>query len=1353
MPTASMVVGSFCLLYCFLWLLRRLYQCLTRPLQICIEIADTWHSLQEASTEALQCPRCSALVHDRFGICGYCGENAHQCRQCRAINYSSLDGWLCPECGFSRYCRLDVHLLSAPSNDYMPISSEQQRATALQQVEALSEDLSRKQAVLLTHVRALGSALSAAAGSEAAAHAAAGTGSAAVSLAVAAPRLRTAVQLLDSASVTVTGGSAHAAAGSTRGSTSVVVTSSSAARPGGVTARTASQQVLQAAVTQLVERCRMAHKDVTAAARQLLGVRRALLQYLHKPPPGSGCDGSSMQARLYTAMLSMDTMPAMLHPSGCAYVSTAAAVPQLLKAMLALAQSLAAAPAALLAGGALKQVAEFDLVAPDSAVSTTACQLLLKLAGLDGSRLSRGVSHASPATGHQLRAEIPDDADQQQQQVAVASSDARNVLASALQAHLSHVLRHPGLQHDWGAVQQVVGLLVDACHADLEAVARQQQAAASSEAVPQPLTSSTPASAAKAMQQLQPASAMLAAALSVLQLALVSSGSGEQASASASASSSAIPADAAALDCCSSVAVLEVIILPMVQMLSQVLHSSHSAAMLKIVGMHLHHPPPLPQQPAASLHGQQSGGAGKQGESDLGSGTGADKAPAAQKVMSAPPPPGALNSGAAAKKKQSQGQQSKDAPIIDVPSGVHVTKQQHGSYAQQGAAQRGGQTVKGHPLLTKQQSVDNPSKDSHSKAEKGGSEKHQGGSEASGGIAAELTQMAAAAAAAAAHNLHHHQHHPPFDAVAAAPGLLQALLRPLLLAPGSRAVRTAAVQLYRELHAEADGAGRAGSAAKGGGAIIKGAGSSSRAAGAATSRPSQGSLDSGSASPAASPAAAGVTPGSGDAPSIRQPASQIKLLESLLDEKGDGALLPAALSAGGAGEEVLGVVGECVEAAAGSGSYALLARLLSLLMASLPGLVRQLLLQEGPLQACVPPVVTCTQPSTGSGPPAASAFVTHPAAASAAAGLPLVAAPPTAPSSSMVDAAGHAAIVARLMALVGRLLEFSELQGSLLAHQGRLLVQLVWCTAGLSALQLGRSAVCTSAEVRVGKLLSSRFIRGGEEMRRALIRASLAALASLHADGNGSSTGVVATNVSTSHGSSVSNASGGAPSAPLPAASTLPLAAVQRMHAALLSLVLRAANPALDKDEDEGKGAGAGGVPLLLDKAPTQEEFIPGSMGAAPYSSNEIGGPLMRHVKNFICRRLDMGGLEEDDFGMELLVAGNIIDLSLPIQGVYDQVWRPYLANGAQGPGRGRLGGRLTAALSRLAAMSVAAGSSGSSAEGGGSSGGPLLPMLVTYRLSGLDGEATEPVVKTLGEGGSGGAQAEVSGLFLLLWG
>jgi E3 ubiquitin-protein ligase UBR4 len=66
---------------------------------------------------------------------------------------------------------------------------------------------------------------------------------------------------------------------------------------------------------------------------------------------------------------------------------------------------------------------------------------------------------------------------------------------------------------------------------------------------------------------------------------------------------------------------------------------------------------------------------------------------------------------------------------------------------------------------------------------------------------------------------------------------------------------------------------------------------------------------------------------------------------------------------------------------------------------------------------------------------------------------------------------------------------------------------------------------------------------------------------------------------------------------------------------------------------------------------------------------------------------------------MELLVAGKIVKLDLPVSDVYEQVW----ARSAQGQGYG---------------------------EGGAGS-----PLVVVYRLQGLDGEATEPIFESLDEG------------------
>ncbi|OMO52577.1 Zinc finger, ZZ-type [Corchorus capsularis] len=131
---------------------------------------------------------------------------------------------------------------------------------------------------------------------------------------------------------------------------------------------------------------------------------------------------------------------------------------------------------------------------------------------------------------------------------------------------------------------------------------------------------------------------------------------------------------------------------------------------------------------------------------------------------------------------------------------------------------------------------------------------------------------------------------------------------------------------------------------------------------------------------------------------------------------------------------------------------------------------------------------------------------------------------------------------------------------------------------------------------------------------------------------------------------------------------------------------------------------------LVLNKAHTQEEFIRGSMTKNPYSSAEIG-PLMRDVKNKICHQLDLIGLLEDDYGMELLVAGNIISLDLSIAQVYEQVWK-------------KSNSQSSSAIANSSLLS----------SGAVTSARDCPPMIVTYRLQGLDGEATEPMIKELEE-------------------
>jgi E3 ubiquitin-protein ligase UBR4 len=97
----------------------------------------------------------------------------------------------------------------------------------------------------------------------------------------------------------------------------------------------------------------------------------------------------------------------------------------------------------------------------------------------------------------------------------------------------------------------------------------------------------------------------------------------------------------------------------------------------------------------------------------------------------------------------------------------------------------------------------------------------------------------------------------------------------------------------------------------------------------------------------------------------------------------------------------------------------------------------------------------------------------------------------------------------------------------------------------------------------------------------------------------------------------------------------------------------------------------------------------------------------MRDVKNKICHQLDLLGLLEDDYGMELLVAGNIISLDLSIAQFYEQVWR-------KTHGQATNNATVTGVLSASGALPSR----------------DFPPMTITYRIQALDGEATEPMTK-----------------------
>ena len=115
------------------------------PITACnlmIEYSEFYENIQ-ASSETLQCPRCSASVPANPGVCGNCGENVYQCHKCRAINYDEKDPFLCNTCGFCKYAKFDYVLTAKPTCAVDPIESEEDRKKCVQTINTLLEKADR----------------------------------------------------------------------------------------------------------------------------------------------------------------------------------------------------------------------------------------------------------------------------------------------------------------------------------------------------------------------------------------------------------------------------------------------------------------------------------------------------------------------------------------------------------------------------------------------------------------------------------------------------------------------------------------------------------------------------------------------------------------------------------------------------------------------------------------------------------------------------------------------------------------------------------------------------------------------------------------------------------------------------------------------------------------------------------------------------------------------------------------------------------------------------------------------------------------------------------------------------------
>ncbi|KAK6636982.1 hypothetical protein RUM43_010649 [Polyplax serrata] len=115
-----------------------------------IEYADFYENIQ-ATSETLQCPRCSASVPANPGVCGNCGENVFQCHKCRAINYDEKDPFLCHSCGFCKYAKFDYTLTAKPCCAVDPIENDEDRNKSVAAINSSLEKADRVYRTLISN--------------------------------------------------------------------------------------------------------------------------------------------------------------------------------------------------------------------------------------------------------------------------------------------------------------------------------------------------------------------------------------------------------------------------------------------------------------------------------------------------------------------------------------------------------------------------------------------------------------------------------------------------------------------------------------------------------------------------------------------------------------------------------------------------------------------------------------------------------------------------------------------------------------------------------------------------------------------------------------------------------------------------------------------------------------------------------------------------------------------------------------------------------------------------------------------------------------------------------------------------
>jgi hypothetical protein len=103
---------------------------------------STFHEHFQTLNEPIVCPRCSIPVSSRTSQCSRCRETVGQCTGCRAIDYEHPDAFLCSECSRSRYGSFTMYLQCKSSSRVTPIIDEAQRKACMVRIAALQERIS-----------------------------------------------------------------------------------------------------------------------------------------------------------------------------------------------------------------------------------------------------------------------------------------------------------------------------------------------------------------------------------------------------------------------------------------------------------------------------------------------------------------------------------------------------------------------------------------------------------------------------------------------------------------------------------------------------------------------------------------------------------------------------------------------------------------------------------------------------------------------------------------------------------------------------------------------------------------------------------------------------------------------------------------------------------------------------------------------------------------------------------------------------------------------------------------------------------------------------------------------------------